>query len=67
MRAYGPWVYVFFVFSHGYPAFSRADGYSTRFGITYVDYKTQKRYPKDSAKFLIKVRAEDLARRAAQR
>jgi beta-glucosidase len=33
----------------------RADGYSTRFGVTYVDYKTQKRYPKESAKFLIRV------------
>lgn len=33
----------------------RADGYGTRFGVTYVDYKTQKRYPKESAKFLIRV------------
>lgn len=34
----------------------RADGYVTRFGVTYVDYETQKRYPKESAKFLTKVR-----------
>lgn len=33
----------------------RADGYVTRFGVTYVDYETQKRYPKDSAKFLCQV------------
>ncbi|KAI0942829.1 Beta-glucosidase 1B [Taiwanofungus camphoratus] len=32
--------------------FEWADGYVTRFGVTYVDYETQKRYPKDSAKFL---------------
>lgn len=36
--------------------FEWADGYSTRFGVTYVDYETQKRYPKASAKWLIKVR-----------
>ena len=30
----------------------RADGYVTRFGLTYVDYETQKRYPKDSAQFV---------------
>lgn len=34
----------------------RADGYVTRFGVTYVDYETQKRYPKDSAKFVVQVR-----------
>ena len=28
--------------------FEWADGYSKRFGITYVDYATQTRYPKDS-------------------
>ncbi|KAJ7819918.1 beta-glucosidase [Mycena olivaceomarginata] len=28
---------------------SRADGYTTRFGVTYVDYDTQERLPKDSA------------------
>lgn len=31
--------------------FEWADGYNLRFGIYYVDYKTQKRYPKLSAKF----------------
>jgi beta-glucosidase len=36
----------------------RADGYVTRFGVTYVDYETQKRYPKDSGKFLSKVCVE---------
>jgi len=36
--------------------FEWADGYITRFGVTYVDYETQKRYPKDSARFLLKVR-----------
>ena len=35
--------------------FEWADGYSTRFGVTYVDYETQKRYPKESAKFLLQV------------
>lgn len=34
---------------------SRADGYVTRFGVTYVDYETQKRYPKDSARFICQV------------
>ncbi|EEB91135.1 hypothetical protein MPER_10555, partial [Moniliophthora perniciosa FA553] len=34
--------------------FEWADGYVTRFGLTYVDYDTQERYPKDSAKFLVK-------------
>ncbi|KAG6380493.1 glycoside hydrolase family 1 protein [Boletus reticuloceps] len=34
----------------------RADGYLTRFGVTYVDCTTQKRYPKESAKFLVQVR-----------
>jgi beta-glucosidase len=31
--------------------FEWADGYSLRFGIYYVDYQTQKRYPKLSANF----------------
>ncbi|KAJ7292685.1 beta-glucosidase [Mycena rebaudengoi] len=34
--------------------FEWADGYITRFGVTYVDYETQERIPKDSAKFLVK-------------
>jgi len=34
--------------------FEWADGYVTRFGCTYVDYATQKRYPKDSGKFVSK-------------
>lgn len=36
--------------------FEWADGYDTRFGLTYVDYATQKRYPKASGKFVSKVR-----------
>ncbi|KAI0719769.1 beta-glucosidase [Cerioporus squamosus] len=32
--------------------FEWADGYVTRFGLTYVDYDTQERFPKDSAKFV---------------
>ena len=36
--------------------YGRADGYTTRFGVTYVDYETQKRYPKVSQKFLTTVR-----------
>jgi hypothetical protein len=33
-----------------------ADGFATRFGITYVDYKDgQKRYPKDSFRYLSKL------------
>jgi beta-glucosidase len=35
--------------------FEWADGYQIRFGVTYVDYRTQERYPKDSAAFLRKV------------
>jgi len=34
--------------------FEWADGYITRFGCTYVDYETQKRYPKESGKFISK-------------
>lgn len=33
----------------------------TRFGVTYVDYDTQKRYPKDSGKFLSKVSGSSAA------
>ncbi|MGC8683825.1 MAG: family 1 glycosylhydrolase, partial [Athalassotoga sp.] len=35
--------------------FEWAQGYSKRFGITYVDYKTQKRILKDSAKWYANV------------
>ena len=35
--------------------FEWADGYATRFGLHYVDYKTQKRTPKLSASFYKKV------------
>ena len=37
------------------PVCFRADGYLTRFGVTYVDYTTQKRYPKASGKFVAQV------------
>ena len=40
---------------NSYRSFCRADGYTTRFGVTYVDYDTQKRYPKDSARFICQV------------
>ena len=33
----------------------RADGYTTRFGVTYVDFATMTRYPKASAWFLKEV------------
>ncbi|KAG9094976.1 Beta-glucosidase 1B [Ceratobasidium sp. UAMH 11750] len=46
IESYFPWSFL--------DNFEWADGYGTRFGVTYVDYNTQKRYPKDSAKFLIK-------------
>jgi hypothetical protein len=35
--------------------FEWSDGYTTRFGVTYVNYETQERYPKNSAYFLKKV------------
>ncbi|KAJ2920434.1 hypothetical protein H1R20_g8959, partial [Candolleomyces eurysporus] len=46
IRAYFPWSFL--------DNLEWADGYTTRFGVTYVDFETQKRYPKDSARFLIK-------------
>ncbi|KAF9476097.1 beta-glucosidase [Pholiota conissans] len=46
IRSYFPWSFL--------DNFEWADGYSTRFGVTYVDYETQKRYPKASARWLIK-------------
>ncbi|KAF8240408.1 glycoside hydrolase family 1 protein [Tricholoma matsutake] len=45
VRGYFPWSFL--------DNFEWADGYLTRFGVTYVDYSTQQRYPKESAKFLI--------------
>lgn len=45
IRSYFPWSFL--------DNFEWADGYGTRFGVTYVDYETQKRYPKKSAKWLI--------------
>jgi len=41
--------------------FEWAEGYRIRFGVTYVDYKTQKRTPKDSAAFLTKWFNEHIA------
>ncbi|KAG6835811.1 Beta-glucosidase 1B [Arthromyces matolae] len=45
IRSYFPWSFL--------DNFEWAEGYRTRFGVTYVDYETQTRYPKDSAKFLV--------------
>lgn len=39
--------------------FEWAEGYSQRFGFTYVDYKTQKRTMKESGKWYAKVAAEN--------
>jgi beta-glucosidase len=39
--------------------FEWADGYEKRFGITYVDFKTQKRTPKLSAEFYKQVIREN--------
>jgi hypothetical protein len=42
--------------------FEWAEGYNTRFGVTYVDYiDEQKRYPKASAKFIKKWFEEHIA------
>ncbi|KAI5118432.1 hypothetical protein M0805_009710 [Coniferiporia weirii] len=42
--------------------FEWAEGYVPRFGVTYVDYDTQKRYPKASAYFLSKWFKEHIAK-----
>ncbi|KAI0310298.1 glycoside hydrolase superfamily [Amylostereum chailletii] len=41
--------------------FEWADGYTTRFGVTHVDYTTQKRTPKDSSAFLANFFQEHIA------
>jgi beta-glucosidase len=42
--------------ANDYSNFEWAEGYETRFGITYVDYKDgQKRYPKKSARALPRI------------
>jgi len=38
--------------SHNTPHMRIPEGYTSRFGITYVDYATQKRHPKASARWL---------------
>ncbi|KAG8915248.1 hypothetical protein FRC01_003727 [Tulasnella sp. 417] len=38
-----------------------ADGYGTRFGVTYVNYQTQERTPKKSAAFLMKFFKDNIA------
>ncbi|PPR01069.1 hypothetical protein CVT26_016016 [Gymnopilus dilepis] len=54
IRSYFPWIIKKSELLPGFlDNFEWADGYSTRFGVTYVDYETQKRYPKESAKFLL--------------
>ena len=35
--------------------FEWSEGYTKRFGITYVDYPTQRRIPKDSARWYAEV------------
>jgi len=54
IRAYFAWSFL--------DNFEWADGYATRFGVTYVDYETQARYPKESAKFLLKWFEEHIER-----
>jgi len=39
--------------------FEWAEGFSQRFGLAYVDFKTQQRTPKDSGKWFAKVAAEN--------
>ncbi|KAJ8514966.1 hypothetical protein ONZ45_g7557 [Pleurotus djamor] len=62
VRSYFPWSFL--------DNFEWADGYGTRFGVTYVDYATQKRYPKESGRFLVKwfnehMHPDDLAKAKA--
>ncbi|KAF7976929.1 hypothetical protein HWV62_5340 [Athelia sp. TMB] len=52
VRAYFPWSLL--------DNFEWADGYVTRFGVTYINYETQERLPKDSGKFLSKWFAENV-------
>jgi beta-glucosidase len=39
--------------------FEWAYGYTRRFGVVYVDFETQRRTPKDSARFLAQVAREN--------
>jgi beta-glucosidase/6-phospho-beta-glucosidase/beta-galactosidase len=65
VRAFFPWsIFFFFVYKKCciyllclglVDNFEWADGYVTRFGVTYIDYSTQTRHPKESANFLVKV------------
>jgi len=42
--------------------FEWADGYDTRFGVTYVNYQTQERFPKKSGWFVSQFFKEEMAR-----
>ncbi|ESK96275.1 beta-glucosidase [Moniliophthora roreri MCA 2997] len=42
--------------------FEWAEGYQVRFGVTFVDFETQQRYPKDSSKFLAEWYRSSLAK-----
>jgi beta-glucosidase len=58
------WLGVYLSISFGYAYssnFEWAEGFNTRFGVTYVDYKDeQRRYPKASAWFIKKWFAEHI-------